>query len=55
MVYLFQVPSPIGAFQGGLGAIQHPIMFHAFDPTKVGSSSTQATNMSVTKKEAVFD
>jgi hypothetical protein len=55
MVHLSQVPSPIGAFQRGIGAIQHPIMFQAFDLTKVGSSSSSVADMSVTKKEETFD
>jgi hypothetical protein len=52
-VYIFQIPSPIKAFQRGLGVNQPLIIFQAIELTKVGSSSTQDVTMNLIKNEKV--
>jgi hypothetical protein len=51
VVYIFQIPSPIRAFQRGLSVNQPLIIFQAIDLTKVGSSSTQDADINLIKNE----
>jgi hypothetical protein len=51
VVYIFQIPSPIRAFQRGLGVNQPLIIFQAINVTKAGSSSTQDADMNLIKNE----
>jgi hypothetical protein len=53
VVYIFQIPSPIRAFQRGLGVNQPLIIFQAINLTKVGLSSTQDADMNLIKNEKV--
>jgi hypothetical protein len=57
-IHIFQIPSPIRAFQRSLSTNQPLIIFKAIDLTKVGSSSTQDVDMNlikIWKSEATLD